>query len=175
LTHTASEKASYYAPGIARGWSPENFKDETWARSYVVGDADRVEFLAVPVAHMQIENDARVRPIAEALSPWKGETIERWRRGLKGAVWLTIVRVYSFAAVEITLQQSNRLHATVRPFRARSLRAVIAESIWEEKMQTIKGEIEEIISVKPSGVTGAPLDEIRPYSSDQMSKERDST
>lgn len=171
MTHTASEKASYYAPGIARGWSPENFKDETWARSYVVGDADRVEFLAVPVAHMQIENDARVRPIAEALSPWKGETIERWRRGLKGAVWLTIVRVYSFAAVEITLQQSNRLHATVRPFRARSLRAVIAESIWEEKMQTIKGEIEEIISVKPSGVTGAPLDEIRPYSSDQMSKE----
>jgi MoxR-like ATPase len=138
----ASQQASYYARGVRGGWVPEDFKDENWARQYVGADAAQVEYIALPVAHLRLANDESVCAIAEVLSPWRGESIERWRGALKGDLWLTVVRVYSFDPVFITLQQANRLHAKVRPFRTRNMNAVLSDAAWEKEMKKIEAAVE---------------------------------
>jgi len=167
----ASEKACYYAAGGIAGWRTEDFIDDKWVQSCDAGDADHVEFLAVPVAHLRLANDGRVDAIAEALSPWKGQAIERWRRDLKGAIWLTVVRVYSFATVAITLRHSNRLHATVRPFRARSLQPVIHEAAWAQKILKIQDVLNELSTGKSSRGLEKPAAKMRSYTIKNMSRE----
>lgn len=162
-----SQQASYYARGVRGGWVPEDFKDANWARQYGGADAAQVEYIALPVAHMRLANDESVCAIAEVLSPWRGESIERWRGALKGDLWLTVVRVYSFDPVFITLQQANRLHAKVRPFRTRNLKAVLSDAAWEKEMKKIEMVVEGM-RVGVGAKEAYPQTPIRAYGIEQV-------
>ncbi len=166
----ASEQACYYARGVSRGWVPEDFRDINWAWTSAVADANSVEYLAVPIAHMRLANDERVGVIAEALSPWQRKPVERWRKELKGDIWLTVVRVFSFDPVEITLLQKNRLHAMVSPFRARNIKAVLSDNAWQDEVKIIEGAIDEI-RVDAVAKAGKLPGETSPYSIDQIVSE----
>lgn len=166
----ASAQASFYTRGVSRGWVVDDFMDENWARKFSLADADTVEYLALPTAHIRLANDERVGAIAEVLSPWRGGPIDRWRRALKGDLWLTLVRVYSFDSVCITLQQSNRLHAKTKPFRAHNLKAVLSDETWEKEVQKVEKVIAGLRANTPGIRERSPVP-AKPYDIDQMSVE----
>ena len=138
-----SAAACYYAKGKAdTGWSPGDFSNAQQAECWA--EKGLVNALAVPIGYFKLPNATWVSALAAELTPWMARVVEAWQAGIKGDVWLIVLRVYRCAPVQPELlRQADpgpRLH--VRPFEVEQLQPVVLESELERRMEQIQEAVE---------------------------------
>lgn len=121
-------------------WTPEEFRNAQRAEGWA--EKEQVDSLAVPVGYFKLPNAAWVSALAAELTPWTAPAVEAWRAGIKGDVWLTVLRVYRCAPVQPKFLRPADPHLRVRPFEVGPLQPVVLESELEQRMEQIQEAVE---------------------------------
>ena len=136
-----SEVACYRTRGKwSSGWLPAEFGNAEQAECWA--EKESVNSLAVPVGYFKLPNADWVSALAAELTPWTAQTVEAWRAGIKGDIWLTVLRVYRCAPVQPKFLRQTGLHLRVRPFEVEQLQPVVLESELERRMEQIQEAVE---------------------------------
>lgn len=136
-----SEIACYRPQGKRRSkWTPEEFSNAERAAGWA--EKGRVDALVVPVGYFKLPNAAWVGALAAELTPWTAPAVEAWRAGIKGGIWLTVLRVYRCAPVQPEFLRQTAAHLRVRPFEVGPLQPVVLESELEQRMDQIQEAVE---------------------------------
>ena len=136
--------ACYYGSG-GRGLQAEDFQDSEWADRIIEEGNGEVElrFLALPVGHVRLPNEAWVSRLAAVLTPWREEVVEGWRSRMKRSIWLSVLRLYEFDAIAMNRPVPAGLHLRVQPFRAVSLRPVLGDQDFEKALDKLLETVEK--------------------------------
>ena len=70
----------------------------------------QLRFLALPVGHVRLPNEAWVSRLAAALTPWREEAVEAWRSRMKRSIWLSVLRLYEFDGIALNRPVPAGLH-----------------------------------------------------------------
>ena len=137
----ASAVACFYARGRwGTGWAPDDFSNAQQAEGWA--EKGLVDSLAVPTGYFKLPNAPWVGALAAELTPWTAQAVEAWRAGIKGDIWLTVLRVYRCAPVQPKFLRQTGLDLRVRPFELEQLQPIILESELEQRMEQIQEAVE---------------------------------
>ena len=136
-----SEIACYRTRGKwSSEWSPEEFGNAQQAEGWA--EKGLVDSLVVPAGYFKLPNAAWVGALAAELTPWTAQAVEAWRAGIKGDIWLTVLRVYRCAPVQPKFLRQTDSYLRVRPFEVEQLQPVVLESELEQRMEQIQEAVE---------------------------------
>ena len=136
-----SEIACYCTRGKwSSGWSPEEFSNAEQAECWA--EKGLVDSLAVPAGYFKLPNADWVSALAAELTPWTAQAVQAWRTGIKGDIWLTVLRVYRCAPVQPKFLRQTDSYLRVRPFEVEQLQPVVLESELERRMEQIQEAVE---------------------------------
>ena len=162
-----SEIACYRTRGKwSSEWSPEEFSNAQQAECWT--EKGLVDSLAVPVGYFKLPNAAWVGALAAELTPWTAQAVEAWRAGIKGDIWLTVLRVYRCAPVQPKFLRQTDAYLRVRPFEVEQLQPVVSESEIEQRMEQIQEAVERHGRGDGAGYDAQAFTAETGYSADQL-------
>lgn len=135
-----SAAACYYTESKAGGWSPKDFSDAQQAEGWA--ETGLVNALAVPAGYFKLPNAAWIGALAAELTPWTAQAVEGWRVGIKGDIWLIVLKVYRCAPVQPNFLRRGMGLQRVRPFEVEQVQPVLLESEFEQRMEQIQQAVE---------------------------------
>jgi MoxR-like ATPase len=133
----ASTAACYYSRGTQSGIGPDDFTDPEDYLQGLETELGNLRFLAVPAYHIRLPADAWVSELAADLTPWKAEVIERWRRRLKGAIWLSVLRIRHFESLPAPVDAVGGLIASIQALEVGDSRPVLSDSDFSRRLQEV--------------------------------------
>ena len=167
-----SHRACYYTRQTKAGQT--GFSARDFAAEYgKTADTRYMRYLAVPAYHIRLPSSAPVGEIAEALTPWKAIPIERWRKGLSRAIWVSLMRVYRFKPQPAPQAGPNPLNPKVEPTVLKAIEPVLDDAAFEARLQEaleligkhLRGERAINVRKAAEETAGTPLTEpINDYS-----------